>query len=190
MIDAEVDHLDAVLLTHEHADQTHGIDDLRAVLIATSAGSTSMSTNRRRGSDAAVLLLLRLAARQRLSADPGPASAEAGQAVTISGAGGPVRHADVLHHGDIPALGFRFGSVAYSPDVVDIPEASVAALQGLDVWIVDALRYRPHPSHFHVDLTLQWIERLKPKRAILTNMHTDLDFEELRARLRRSRARL
>ena len=66
---------------------------------------------------------------------------------------------------------------------MDIPEASVAALQGIDLWIVDALWYRKHQSHFHVDLTLQWIERIKPKRAILTNMHSDLDFEELRARL-------
>ena len=86
-------------------------------------------------------------------------------------------------HGDITSLGFRFGAMAYSADVVDLPEASVAALQGIELWIVDALWYRPHPSHFHLDLTLEWIDRIKPKRAILTNMHSDLDFEELRAKL-------
>ena len=64
-----------------------------------------------------------------------------------------------------------------------MPEASAAALAGLDLWIVDALRYHPHPSHFSVDDALDWIERIKPQRAILTNMHTDLDYEVLRARL-------
>jgi phosphoribosyl 1,2-cyclic phosphate phosphodiesterase len=104
--------------------------------------------------------------------------------VTIAGAGGDVTALPFMqNHGDISALGFRFGGMAYSPDVADIPAASVAALEGIELWIVDALWYRPHPSHFHLDLTLQWIDRIKPKRAILTNMHSDLDYEKLRARL-------
>ena len=78
---------------------------------------------------------------------------------------------------------FRFGALAYSADLHDLPEASIAALAGLNVWIVDALRYTPHPSHFSVSDALSWIERIKPKRAILTNMHTDLDYEALRAKL-------
>ena len=86
-------------------------------------------------------------------------------------------------HGDIQSLGFRFGDVAYSSDLIDMPDASAEALAGLDLWIVDALRYTPHPSHFSVSDALAWIERIKPKRAILTNMHTDLDYETLRARL-------
>ena len=86
-------------------------------------------------------------------------------------------------HGDIQALGFRFGDVAYSSDLIDMPDASAEALAGLDLWIVDALRYTPHPSHFSVSDALAWIERIKPKRAILTNMHTDLDYETLRAKL-------
>ena len=59
----------------------------------------------------------------------------------------------------------------------------MAALAGLDIWIVDALRYRPHPSHFSVEDALTWIERIKPRRAILTNLHSDLDYDALRARL-------
>jgi phosphoribosyl 1,2-cyclic phosphate phosphodiesterase len=86
-------------------------------------------------------------------------------------------------HGDIDSLGFRFGDMAYSSDLIDLPEESVAALQGIRLWIVDALWYRPHSSHFHLDLTLAWIDRIKPARAILTNMHSDLDYAELRARL-------
>ncbi len=80
-------------------------------------------------------------------------------------------------------LGYRFGSVAYSSDVVDLPEESFAALEGLEVWIVDALRYTPHPTHAHVDKALAWIERVKPARAILTNLHIDLDYAELARRL-------
>ncbi|MEA2997324.1 MAG: phosphoribosyl 1,2-cyclic phosphate phosphodiesterase, partial [Alphaproteobacteria bacterium] len=72
---------------------------------------------------------------------------------------------------------------AYSSDLVDLPDASIEALAGLDLWIVDALRYKPHPSHFSVDDALAWIERIKPRRAILTNMHADLDYAELKARL-------
>ena len=91
-----------------------------------------------------------------------------------------------LHHGEIDALGFRFGAVAYTPDLNAIPDSSVAALEGLDTWIVDALRYTRHPSHFSLQETLAWIERLRPKRAILTNLHTDMDFETLRAQLPRN----
>ena len=83
----------------------------------------------------------------------------------------------------MPSLGYRFGNLAYSPDISDIPEASIPLLQGLDVWIVDALRYTPHPTHAHLERTLGWIERLKPRRAILTNLHIDLDYETLKAEL-------
>jgi phosphoribosyl 1,2-cyclic phosphate phosphodiesterase len=64
-----------------------------------------------------------------------------------------------------------------------VPEPSLAALAGLEIWIVDALRYHPHPSHFSVADAVSWIDRLKPGRAILTNMHTDLDYETLRVQL-------
>src|ERR1019366_8670427 len=79
-----------------------------------------------------------------------------GQAVNIDGQGGPIEALSVLqNHGDIPSLGFRFGTVAYSADIKSLPEASLAALAGLDVWIVDALRKAPHPSHFNLDEALR-----------------------------------
>jgi phosphoribosyl 1,2-cyclic phosphate phosphodiesterase len=109
---------------------------------------------------------------------------KAGQPVSVTGPAGPIEALPFLmDHGDIQALGFRFGDVAYSSDLHDLPEASLPALAGLDTWIVDALRYHPHPSHFSVADALAWIERIKPTRAILTNMHTDLDYEVLRAKL-------
>src|SRR5215475_2202877 len=107
-----------------------------------------------------------------------------GRCVTVNGEGGPIAALPVLQeHGDIPSLGFRFGGLAYSCDLSGLPEASIAALAGTEVWIVDALRYRPHPSHFSVDDALAWIARIKPGRAILTNLHSDLDYEELRSKL-------
>ena len=86
-------------------------------------------------------------------------------------------------HGGVRSVGYRFGDVAYSSDVVDLDETAFGALQGLDVWIVDALRYRPHPTHAHLERTLEWIRRVRPARAILTNLHIDLDYERLRSEL-------
>ena len=104
--------------------------------------------------------------------------------ICIDGAGGVVEAVPIpQEHGDAPSLGFRFGDVAYSPDVGGIPEASVALLEGLNVWIVDALRPASHPSHFGVKQTLEWIGRLGVKRAILTHMTVELDYETLRRQL-------
>src|SRR5262245_6536830 len=185
LLDADVGRLEAVLYTHEHADHTHGIDDLRGLFIH----------HRKR---VAVYLDERTshAMHQRfgycLAAPPGseypPIVREnrliAGQAVTVEGAGGAITALPILQdHGDIPSLGFRFGRLAYSCDLIRLPAESLAALAGLDVWIVDALRYKPHPTHLCVDQTLELIEALKPRRAILTNLHSDLDYDELRGRL-------
>ena len=185
LIDAEVDWLDGVLYTHEHADHTHGIDDLRALYM-----------KRQRRLDVYVdeptwrVLFMRFG--YCFVTPPGsnypPIVTEhrirSGEPLAIKGEGGAIPVLPFLQdHGDIPSLGFRFGGVAYSSDLVDLPAESVEALEGLDLWIVDALRERPHPSHFSVDQALSWIERLKPKRAILTNLHSDLDFDALKARL-------
>jgi len=185
LLDAKVDWLDGVLLTHEHADQTHGIDDLRALVI-----------HRRRRIDAYLDEPTSRAMRARFAycfeTPPGgsypPLLNEhrlvAGQPVTIEGKGGAISALPFLQqHGDIPSLGFRMGNVAYSSDLNGLPAESVAALGGLDLWIVDALRWTPHPSHFSVDEALAWIERIAPRRAILTNLHSDLDYEDLRGRL-------
>jgi phosphoribosyl 1,2-cyclic phosphate phosphodiesterase len=185
LLAADVRHVDGVLYTHEHADHIHGIDDLRGLFLA----------NRKRVdvyADEPTWRTLSLRFGYCFVTPPGsgyPAILDRHPLadlvpVTIAGPGGDVVALPfVQDHGDITALGFRFGGMAYSPDVIDIPETSVGALRGVELWIVDALRYRPLPSHFHLDLTLQWIERIKPKRAILTNMHSDLDYEKLRAKL-------
>src|SRR6185295_18047779 len=102
----------------------------------------------------------------------------------IDGAGGALRVLPFWQeHGNFGALGFRFGPVAYSSDVNALSEESLAALAGIEVWIVDALRYTPHPTHAHVALALEWIARVKPRQAVLTNLHVDLDYETLRNEL-------
>jgi len=104
--------------------------------------------------------------------------------VTVTGKGGPITVLPFLQeHGDINSLGFRFAGLAYSCDLSGIPASSLEALGALDVWIVDALRYTPHPSHFSVEDALHWIERIKPRRAVLTNLHADLDYDVLRGKL-------
>jgi phosphoribosyl 1,2-cyclic phosphate phosphodiesterase len=185
LLDADITWLDGVLMTHEHADHCHGIDDLRALFV-----------RKRRRVDIYLSETASQVIRPRFQycfatpegSEYPPIVSEhrliPGKPVTIAGEGGPITALPILQqHGDIVSLGFRFGGLAYSCDLSGMPPDSTSALQGLDVWIVDALRYTPHPSHFSVADALAWIERLKPKRAILTDLHADLDYEELRKQL-------
>jgi phosphoribosyl 1,2-cyclic phosphate phosphodiesterase len=185
LLSAEVDWLDGVLITHEHADHTHGIDDLRPLFVLKRRRvdvyldePTSRALHARfgycfmtpPGSEYPPIL-----SERRLTP---------GKAVSIAGQGGDIAVTPVLqNHGDIPSLGFRIGNVAYSADIKSLPEDSLPLMAGLDVWIVDALRKTPHPSHMNLAEALSWIERVKPKRAILTNLHTDMDYAALRAEL-------
>lgn len=185
LLSVRAEWLDGVLYTHDHADHTHGIDDLRMVAYAMKKRIPCFMDGVTRQS-----LVSRFAycfATQPGSSYPPILEARelaAGETVAISGKGGVVEALPVAQvHGDIPSLGFRFGNFAYSPDISDLPETSVPLLEGLDLWILDALRYTPHPSHFGVKQALAWIERVKPKRAILTHMTTDLDYETLRREL-------
>jgi phosphoribosyl 1,2-cyclic phosphate phosphodiesterase len=183
LLDAGVNHLDGVLLTHEHADHLHGLDDLRSLVIRHKRridvyfDETAAADIHARfgycfktptGSSYPPILNER-----RLTP---------GEPVTIDGEGGPITAAPFLvDHGGIPALGLRFGALAYSPDLKDVPSNSLPYLENLDVWVLDALFYRQHYSHFSVADALAWIERMQPRRGILTHMHSDLDYDELRA---------
>ena len=177
---AGIQRVDAVLYTHDHADQTHGIDDLRGFWIR----------NRQR-----TPCYMDAYTRERLTHRFGyifageggyPPICDAidlpphGEPWSVDGPSGdiPVVTFD-QDHGAIRSVGYRIGDVVYSSDVVDLPPASFAALDGVKVWIVDALRVTPHPTHAHLALTLDWIARVRPERAIITNMHMDLDFQAL-----------
>jgi phosphoribosyl 1,2-cyclic phosphate phosphodiesterase len=185
LLDAKVGALDGVLFTHDHADHTHGIDDLRGVFF-------NMRKRVRIWADPATRKALESRfdyCFQQAKGSLYPATLQAHdirvpEPIRIDGVGGPIQALPIWQeHGEGASLGFRFGNVAYSPDISGIPEASLQHLAGLDLWIVDALRQTPHPSHFSVKDVLGWIERLKVKRAILTHMTVELDYETLKRQL-------
>jgi phosphoribosyl 1,2-cyclic phosphate phosphodiesterase len=181
MLSAGVGSLDGVLFTHEHADHTHGIDDLRAFFLRQSRRIDIWA-------DDATGRMLTTRFSYCFYAPPDSDyppilnlhPIEPGKTVTVSGNGGEIAAVPFhVHHGTIDALGFRIGNMAYTPDIDGVPEQSLAALENLDLWIVDALRRRPHVSHWCLSQTLEWIARLKPRRAIITNLHVDLDYDTL-----------
>jgi phosphoribosyl 1,2-cyclic phosphate phosphodiesterase len=173
LLDAEVERIDAVLWTHEHADQVHGIDDVRPYMLR-QGPIEAWSDARTQG-----ILMDRFRycfevengfynPIYRLHCIDGPFVA----------AGMPVKPW-MQDHGLGTSLGFRFGSVAYANDVVTLTDEAFEIMQGADVLIVDAMRFRPHPTHAHLDRALEWIERVGPKRAFLTNLHVDMDYAEV-----------
>jgi len=185
LLRTNVRRLDAVLYTHEHADHTHGIDDLRPLAIAMRR-RVPVYMDRVTGE----MLTTRFG--YCFKTPPGsqyPPILEAhaigsDHPVVIEGRGGPIEALPFrMIHGDIDALGLRFGDLVYAPDVSRIPDENLRYFQGLQVLIIDALRYTPHPSHFSLAEAMALIERVKPKRAILTNLHTDLDYATLSAEL-------
>ena len=185
VLTAGLNRIDAVLLTHDHADHTHGIDDVRpAVLHMRRLMPVYMDAR----TSAVVRDRFSYCFETPIGSDYPPITQEMritkGHEIVVGGPGGDIKAMPFeVHHGDIDALGFRFGNVAYTPDLNAIPAESFKALQGLDVWIIDALRHKPHSSHLTVAEALEWIDRMKPKRAILTNLHVDLDYETLKATL-------
>lgn len=182
MLSARVRHLDAVLLTHAHADQTHGIDDLRPYALhqrrqiplygdedtlAHIMGQFGYAFSQPEGS------VYRPIVSAHVIKEPF-------RQFEIAGEGGPIPvRVFWQEHGGVRSLGYRFGGIVYSSDVNGLDEEAFAALEGVDCWIVDALQYKPHPTHANLEQALEWIARVKPARAILTNLHTSMDYETL-----------
>ena len=185
LLAAGVNFVDAVIYTHAHADHVHGIDDLRAFWQNTGELVDVYA-------DALTKARLDRAFGYCFVTAPGSFyppilkyhPLTAGQPLTIVGGGGPLTLTPLRQvHGDIDSLGLRVGGFAYSCDVSDLPGETQRELADLDVWIVDALRYRPHPSHFSVSDAIAWVDRIRPRRAILTHLHADLDYATLRREL-------
>lgn len=180
LLETRITHLDAVVYTHDHADQSHGIDDVRALAIRQRRAIPVYFDDHARGS------LMQRFEYCFVGAKGYPAilsphhTVYEGQAFQVPGQGGAVEFMPVpMVHGPIPCTGYRIGNAAYCNDVNDLPVSARKHLKGLDTLIIDALRYTPHPSHAHLELALQWIEELKPERAVLTNLHVDMDYETL-----------
>ncbi|HAQ35348.1 MAG: phosphoribosyl 1,2-cyclic phosphodiesterase [Maricaulis sp.] len=177
--------LDAVLYTHDHADQTHGIDDLRPfVYTARKRMPVWMSDATRQSLMRRFYYAFEGMGPHYHSILEALALPSWGETFKIDGPGGSVGvQAFELEHGKIMSTGFRFGPIAYSPDVNVVPDAAFDVLRGIDTWIVDALRDAPHPTHASVTDALGWLERSKARQGVLTNLHIDLDYAKLAAKL-------
>ncbi|WP_299832365.1 MBL fold metallo-hydrolase [uncultured Roseobacter sp.] len=181
LLAAEVGRLDAVIYTHAHADHVHGIDDLRMIVFNMRARLPVWADAPTR--DALMQRFAYAFVQPEGSTYPPILDMNLIDGdVTIEGAGGAITFRPFeVAHGGMDALGFRIGDLAYLPDVAQIPDAVWPMLDALDCWIVDALRRDPHPTHAHLAQTLEWIDQVRPKRAVLTNMHIDLDYDTLMA---------
>jgi phosphoribosyl 1,2-cyclic phosphate phosphodiesterase len=182
LLDADCHRLDAVLFTHDHADHTHGIDDLRFVkrpaggaLPAYADWGTLATLEGRfdyifRQNQAGSGILYKPFLEPHPLAGP------------FAIAGLPVVPFEQDHGYGTKTVGYRIGDMAYSTDVVGLSEEAMAVLGGLDLWVVDCLRFEPHPTHAHFGLAMRWIERLRPRRAVLTHLNHMVDYDVLAAR--------
>lgn len=185
LLRADLNWLDGVFFTHDHADHTHGIDELRVIAIhARKRLDVYMDDN------AAATLKKRFYYCFETPEDSiyhpflNSHALTPYNPVTVNGEGGAMQVLPFeVKHGQGTALGFRVGNVAYTPDLSGITDQTLEVLQDLEVWILNALRYKTHPAHLSVDQALALVEKVKPRRAILTHLHVDLDYEELRQSL-------
>ncbi len=182
-LSAKIDHVDALFYTHDHADQMHGIDDIRAIAYRygkrppTYANAFTYEVLRERFGYCFEQPEGRMHPPILQMMPP----ISGGQIIEVEGPGGvlPVKAVSVSH-GNYEVLGFSlFDKIAYMPDVHDIAPEVMESLYGLDVWIVDALRYHPHPTHAHVDRTLSWAAQTRTREIILTDLHIDMDYATL-----------
>ncbi len=183
LLRARIGDLDGVLITHDHADQLHGLDDLRQIFLHQ---RHRMDIYADAQTSENILSRFSYCFVQATGSGYPPIAKlhTISKPFEIGGAGGPIPVLAFFQlHGSVHSLGFRFGPIAYSGDVSALDDRAFEALAGVECWIVDALRYTPHPSHSHVAQTLEWIARVKPKHAILTNLHVDLDYETLKREL-------
>lgn len=176
LLDAGVGTLDAVAYTHAHADHVHGIDDLRMIVFNLRHRLPVWADAPTRAS-----LMQRFGyAFEQPEGSGYPPILEMNPIesdITIDGEGGRiVLRPFTVRHGRMNSLGFRVEDLAYLPDVSEMTDEGWAAVSALDCWVIDALRRDPHPTHVHLEQSLEWIRRAAPRRAILTNMHIDLDY--------------
>lgn len=173
--------LDAVFYTHDHADQAHGIDDVRAFFMERGQPMAAYA-------DEVTAHHLNHRFHYIFHGEHGyPPTLNLKtldeQGAEAVGETGLIMRYFSVDHGPIKALGYRLGGLAYLPDVSRLPPQARSELLGLDLLILDCLRYHPHPTHTHLARSLAWIEELKPRHTVLTNMHTQLDYQTLKQSL-------
>lgn len=187
LLNSKTERLDALLFTHEHADQTHGIDDVRALAYMMAQRIPTYMDAPTKNEIVDRFHYLFETPEGRLHPpilDLQPILAD-GTQFEIDGPGGTIT-AEFLSvsHGPTPSGGFIFNKqIAYTPDVWAIEDEVLDRMQDLEIWVMDALRYNEHPTHAHADRCLEWIARTRTQQAILTNLHIDMDYLTLSAEL-------
>lgn len=182
LLSANVTDLDAVMLTHAHADHVAGVDDLRQLWVTHRRLMDVYMDDQTAGR---MMQAFGYCFEQPEGSSYPPFCKRHpitnAQPVQIAGKGGMVKLTPLqVEHGDIHALGFRVGKIAYVPDVKTVAiESSLQQLQNLDALVLDALRRGPHPTHMNVQEALNFIADVSPARSVLTNMHCDLDYQTL-----------
>lgn len=185
MLGAEVRHIDGIVLTHPHADHIHGLDDVRGFFLESRHRVPVFADQ---ATHLRVLEAFRYCYETPAGSQYPPivrhVPIAAGSIFTVDGAGGPI---DILPfdqlHGSITSLGLRIGPLAYCADVSDFPPDAIATIDGAQTIVIDALQHRRHPSHFSLDQAVEWVQRLAIPNAILTHMHTPLDYRQTLASL-------
>ena len=181
----KITHIDAVLYTHDHADHTGGIDDIRSFNWLTRESIPAYS-------DVATFASIKKRYGYLFGGKPEANMWFRGSLTAHELPEEPVHEFDVQgvkvtafqqQHGDGRSLGYRIGNFAYSTDTNGLSQSAREALAGLDVWIVDCLRYTKSPTHADLDMTLGWIADIKPTLAILTHMSHEFDYEGLSTQL-------
>ncbi|MDS9467295.1 MBL fold metallo-hydrolase [Paracoccus sp. MBLB3053] len=185
LLDAAVGEIDAVVYTHAHADHIHGIDDLRQIVYNM---DRIMDVHADRATAAALQTRFGYVFHTPDGSSYPPICRMhiIDGTIRVAGAGGVIELIPFeVDHGDTTALGFRVpgqaGGLIYLPDVKEIPEAAWPMLAEPEIFVCDALRRKPHPSHAHLELTLDWIARSGARRGVVTNMHIDLDYDDVMA---------
>ncbi len=180
LLDHRVARIDAVLFTHAHADHCHGIDELRAFSYSQRGPIPAYMSPRTRAELTVKFDYAFSSSHPQAKLYPAIMTDHAVEGA-FEAAGVPVTIFD-QDHGNVVSSGFRIGPFGYSTDCVTLDEAAFAALDGIEAWIVDCLRFDPHPTHAHFARTLEWIARVRPQRAVLTHLNHTMDYATVAAR--------